>query len=112
MPDYIFRANIDHYLELLYDDNLATGKRAVIVKLLVEEEDKLAHYQEQLEFAESRAANGRARLNGVRQKLDGIDPAAAHRLAAERLVANFEATQKLLDEFCLHLRARVMNSRL
>ena len=112
MPDYIFRANIDHYLELLYEDNLATEKRAMVSKLLIEEEDKLARYQEQLEFAENRAADGRTRLDAARQKLDGIDPFAAHRPAAERLVANFEATQRLLEEFCLQLRAKVTNSPL
>lgn len=112
MPEFIYHANIDHYLEMLYDHELATEKRTMVMKLLIEEEDKLAHVHEQLEFAESRAANGRTRLNGVRRKLDSIDPSAGHRPAVERLLANIEATQKLLDEFCCQLRAKVMNSPL
>jgi hypothetical protein len=63
MPDFIYHANIDHYLELLYDIDLATPKRAMVVKLLIEEEDKLARYQEQLEFAETRLAKSRDRVN-------------------------------------------------
>ncbi len=112
MPDFVLHANIDHYLELLYDHDLAADRRATTMKLLVEEENKLSHLHEQLDFAEDRAANGRNRLNGLRQKLDGLDPSAAHRPTAERLLANFEATQKLLDEFCHQLRTRAMNSRL
>jgi hypothetical protein len=112
MDRFIARANIDHYLGLLNDEGLASEKRATVVKLLIAEEDKLSHDQEQLGFAESRAANGRDRLNGLRQKLDGVDPSAAHRPTAERLVANVEATQKLLDDFCQQLRTKVMNSRL
>ena len=112
MPDFIYRANIDHYLELLDDSNVATERHAMVVKLLIEEEDKLGYYQEQLEFAESRAANGRDRLNRQRQKLDAIDQFAPHRAVAERLLANFEATQKLLDDFCHRLRTKAMISRL
>jgi hypothetical protein len=105
---YIARENIDHYLGLLDDADLASAKRDVIIKLLIEEEDKLSHNLEQLEFAESRAANGRARLSNLKRIRDGIaDP---ERAAAERLIANFEVRQQLLDGFCHHLRGKV-NSR-
>jgi len=111
MPDFIYRANIDHFLGLLNVPGLAPDKRATIVKLLVTEEDRLSHYQEQLEFAESRAAKGRERLNDLRQKLETIDPSAAHRATTEKLVQTVEATQQLLDGFCHHLRSR-LHSRL
>ena len=45
MRDFIHRANIDHYLELLNDPGLTAEKGATIVKLLVAEEDKLSHNQ-------------------------------------------------------------------
>jgi hypothetical protein len=48
-------------------------------------------------------------LTTVRRKL--CDSAPEHRAQAERLVANFEATQKLLDGFCHHLRNMVSNHR-
>ena len=112
MPNFIFRANIDHCLSLLDDPHLPDAKRAAIIKLLIEEQDKLAHYQEQLDFAESRAANGRDRIERQRRSLDGIDPSDANRQEAERLLASFEEIQKLLEDFCHRLRAKVVQSRL
>jgi cbb3-type cytochrome oxidase maturation protein len=49
--------------------DLAPDKHATIVKLLTEEEDKLSHYQEELEFAESRVDNGRGMLRQLRHVL-------------------------------------------
>jgi hypothetical protein len=109
MDRFIARANIDHYLDLLSNGKLAPDRRATVTKLLIAEADKLSHDLEHLEFAETRAANGRDRLNHVRRLRDTADP--ANRAQAERLVANFEAIQQLLDEFCHRLRTRV-NSRL
>jgi hypothetical protein len=109
MDRYIARANIDHFLGLLNSPGLGSERRAMVTKLLIEEEDKLGHDLEQLEFAENRAADGRDRLNRLRGSLDAVG--AEHREQAERMVANFEATQKLLDGFCHHLRAKV-SSRL
>ena len=110
MHRFIARANIDHYLHLLNSTGLGPEKRATVTKLLIEEEDRLGHDIEQLEFAETRAASGRDRLNQVRRKLRDLS-APEHRAQAERLVANFEATQKLLDGFCHHLRNMVSNHR-
>ena len=109
MDRFVARANIDHYLGLLHGTGLGPERRSTITKLLIEQEDKLAHDLEQLEFAETRAANGRDRLHHVRSKLDQVAP--EHRAEAERLVGNFEATQKLLDGFCHQLRAKVNGRR-
>jgi hypothetical protein len=53
------------------------------------------------------------RLGWVRLDLSrgGAAPQSTAERAAERLVANFEATQKLLDGFCHHLRNKVSNHR-
>ena len=102
------RANIDHCLGLLYDARLTPGKRATITKLLIQEEDNLAHDLEQLEFAEKRAADGRHRLNHLRSRLNSTPERL--RAQAERVVANFESTQILLDDFCHRLWNKV-NSR-
>jgi hypothetical protein len=109
MDSFVARANIDHYITLLNDRDLDPKIRATVIKLLVEEEDGLAYDTEQLEFAETRAAKGRDQLNRVRSKLGASAP--QHRAQAERLLANFEATQKLLDGFCHHLRNRVNGRR-
>ena len=110
MHRFVARENIDHYLRLLNRTGLGPEKRATVTKLLIEELDKLGHDIEQLEFAETRAASGRDRLNEVRRKLGDMS-APEHRAQAERLVANFEATQKLLDGFCHHLRNKVNDRR-
>ena len=107
MDKFISRANIDHYLSLLNDAGLAPKIRATVTKLLVEEMDKLHGDLEQLEFAEQRAAHGRDRLNHLRSRLD-LAP-EQHRAEAERLVANAEAIQHLLEGFCHQLRNRVNN---
>lgn len=109
MEKYIARANIDHSLTILNADVILRPElRDTLIRRLVAEEDKLNYDLEQLEFAESRAAKGRQRLSQVRRLRDAAT--GAHRDLAERLVANVEAIQRLLDSFCQHLRERV-NSR-
>ncbi len=108
MDAFVACANIDHYLSVLNTTDLTPQNRATVTKLLIAEEDKLSRDLEQLEFAEIWAAQGRERLKRVHQLRDAADP--KDRANAERLVANVEATQKLLEGFCHRLREKV-NSR-
>jgi hypothetical protein len=105
MDGFIARANIDHYLELLHYADLAPEKQATIVKLLIAELDKLGHYQEQLEFAETRAARGRELLTQARSRLNSEN--LGEHAEAIRLVSNLQYIQHLLNTFCYQLRARV-----
>ena len=109
MDRFIARANIDHYLDLLSDGGCAREKRAMVTKLLIEEEDKLGHDLEQIEFAEKRVADGRDRLNHLRSRLDLVPE--QQRAEAERLVANFENIQHLLEQFCRQMRDKIDNRR-
>ena len=109
MYRYIARENIDHFIELLNGDSLAPDRRAVITRLLMDEEDKLGHDLEQLDFAETRAAKGRELLNHAQAQLAKCHP--HQRPQMERLVQNFAALQMLLDGFCNQLE-RKANSRL
>ena len=86
MYRYIARANIDHFLGFLNDADLAPERRAVIVKLLIEEEDKLGHDLEQLQFAETRAANGRNRVNRTRELRDTFVEGSIDRERADKLL--------------------------
>jgi hypothetical protein len=72
---------------------------------LIQEEDKFGHSLAQLDFAESLAATGRARLKEAEQMLEAAMP--SDRASASRVVARFIATQHLLDSFCHKLRMRV-----
>ena len=70
MDSFVARANIDHYIALLNDPDVAVEKRATVTTLLMQEVDKLRGDLEQLEFAERRAADGRDRLHHLRSRLD------------------------------------------
>ncbi len=110
MHRFVARENIDHYLGILNSDILlAPEKRDTIIKLLVAELDKLNRDAEQLEFAESRVAKGRERLNHVRALSDAAEP--RDRANAKLLVANVRQVQDLLEKFCHQLRAKLLSCR-
>lgn len=112
MYRYIAHANIDLYLGLLHKDDIPPDTRAVISKLLIAEEDRLAHDLEQLEFAESRAAMGRDRVNHLRNLRNNFAAGSTDRVQADRLLANVEAVQHLVEHFCHQLRQRVSSDSL
>ncbi len=51
MDQFIARANIDHYLEMLKNNDISSHNRSMITKLLIEEENKLGRDHEQLGIA-------------------------------------------------------------
>lgn len=75
MDPFITRENIDHFLELLKADDITPDRRDAITRLLLDEENKLSYDLEQLEFALTRAANGRDQLKQARQRLAIASPA-------------------------------------
>jgi hypothetical protein len=78
----------------------------VITKLLIVEEDKLSDNLEHLEFAETRAANGRERVNHVRNLCETFAFGTPERECAERLLVNVNL-QTMLDGFCHRLREQI-----
>jgi hypothetical protein len=68
------REKIDQYIDLLNRTDLPSRRRTVIAKLLIQEEDKFGHSLAQLDFAESLAATGRARLKEAEQMLEAAMP--------------------------------------
>ena len=107
MQRYVARANVDHYLSILNGSDLASQNRVTVTKLLIEEEDKLGRDLEHLEFAESRSANGRERLNHLRKVREAFAFGTREREHADRLLVNVENLQTLLEDFCHRLRAKV-----
>ncbi|CCE12136.1 conserved hypothetical protein [Bradyrhizobium sp. STM 3843] len=110
MHRYVAQANIDHYLSLLHGGDLTADNRSTITQLLLGEEDKLSRDLEHLEFAESRAAESRDRVNRLRKLRDAFEEGSPDRAQADRVLANVEAIHKLMEQFCHHMRQRV-NSR-
>ena len=107
MNNFIARANIDHYLDMLGRDDIRSDNRAVICKLLIEEENKLSHDLEQLQFAESRAAACRDRVGHLRRLRDCFAADSTGRAQANAMLQNFEALLVQVESFCGHMRARI-----
>ena len=104
MDQSITRANIDHYLDRLNNGDIPALNRSTITKLLIEEENRLGRDQEQLEFAERRAAACRNRADRQRRLLDCFDHGSADWVQAERLLVNFESLAEFVERFCRQLR--------
>jgi hypothetical protein len=107
MDNFIARANIDHYLELLGEDDIPPAKRSTVGKLLIEEENRLSHDLEQLEFAESRAAACRDRVSHLKRLRDRFDEGSAGHTRANGLLQSFEAILIQVENFCGHMRRRL-----
>ena len=107
MDKFVARANIDHYIDMLHNHIVTPQNRTTINKLLLEQEDKLGHDLEQLEFAESRAAACRYRADRQRRLLDSFDHGSTDWMHAERLLVNFESLAQLVEGFCRQMRKQV-----
>jgi hypothetical protein len=107
MDNYIARANIDHYLELLGDDDIPPQKLSMVTKLLIEEENKLSHDLEQLQFAESRAVACRKHLSRLQCLRNKAGDKAIDHQHADRLLQNFEAALAEVERFRDFMRRKV-----
>lgn len=112
MHRFVAKANVDHYIGLLNGSDIAPDYRTRVTKLLIEEEDKLSHDLEHLEFAERKVANGRDQVRRLRTARDGFAFGTAQRELADRIVVNCENLQTLLEDFCHRLRERINSPRL
>lgn len=110
MDQFIARANVDHYLEMLKNNDISSRNRSMVTKLLIEEENKLGRDHEQLEFAENRAAACRDRADHQRRLLDSFCPGSTDWVQAERLLVNMESLAQFIEGYCQQMR-RQMNER-
>jgi hypothetical protein len=104
---FIARANVDHCLGVLNSTDLTPKNRETVTKSLIAEEDKLSHDLEHLEFAEGWAARSRDRVNYLRKLRDTFADGSTDRAQAEEVLANFEATHLLTEQFCHRIREKV-----
>jgi hypothetical protein len=112
MDQFVTRANIDQYLEMLKNNDISSHNRSMITKLLIEEENKLGRDHEQLEFAENRAAACRDRADRQRRLLDSFCPGSTDWVQAERLLVNIDSLAQFMEGFCQQLRKRMGEHRL
>jgi hypothetical protein len=108
MGQFATHANIDHYLNLLSNNYIPDRNKSVIGKLLVEEENKLSHNAEQLEFAESRAAMYRDRVDRQGRLRECFAAGSTDRAHADSVLVNFEATLHMVEGFCAYCGKRVV----
>ena len=106
MDTFIACANVDHYLSVLNSTDLSPKNRAMVIKLLVAEEDKLSHDLEQLQFAESRLVRSRERVNHLTKLRDGFADGSKDRANAEKVLATFEVTHQLTVQFYQRMRQK------
>jgi len=112
MNNYVARANIDHFLDLLHNHDVPAYNRSTITKLLIEEENKLSHDQEQLQFAETKAVVCRDRADRQRCLMDSFSHGSTEWQLAERLLVNFESLAQFVEGLCEQMRGRVNESPL
>lgn len=112
MDNFVTRANIDHYLDLLNSSDVPSHNRSTIIQLLIAEVNKLGHDREQLEFAESKSVACRVRADRQRRLLDSFDPSSADWVQAETLLVNFESLAQFVEGFCQKMRMQVNASQL
>ncbi|MCW2113708.1 hypothetical protein ABIF21_005909 [Bradyrhizobium elkanii] len=106
MDPFIARANIDHCLDLLKASDTPDSTKATVTKVLIEEERKLGHEREQLEFAESRAMACRERAERQRRLKDSFEPGSLQRRQAESLLISFEWLAKFIEGACVQMRRK------
>lgn len=107
MYNFIARANIDHCIELLGRDDIQPSQRSIICKLLIEEENKLSHDLEQLQFAESRVSRYRDRVDRLRRLRDRFADGSTERIKIEGVLLDCESLLGQVEAFCIDLRRRV-----
>jgi len=110
MDQFVARANIDHYLNLLHTTDASAEEGSAINKLLIEELNKLGRNTAQLEFTETRAASCRRRFDQMCQWRDGFAQGSGEREKADRTVAKLETTLQLVEGFCHQMRRQLNGS--
>jgi len=101
-------SNIDQYLDQLSNET-DYSKRAVLLNLLIDEEDKFAANHEQLADADQRVLEGRLRIKNLESAARLIDD-EEH---LSRLVALFvttQDTQRILEHFYQRLSDKLDKS--
>ena len=110
MDQFMAQANIDHYLELLQDGTRPPNDGSMIHRLSLQEENKLARSQEQLDFVEIRVAKLRQHYDQLSSWRDGFEEASPERAKADAMVEKSKFSLYLLEAYCGQMR-RHLNGR-
>ena len=107
MDNYIAHANIDHYLEILGQDDISPAKRAMVIKLLIEEVNKLSRDLEQLQFAETKLVASRNRVEQLERLRAGFVEGSADRMKIDRMLLACQGILTEWEGFCHKMRKQV-----
>ena len=112
MNQFQIQKNIDHYLEILNDPELSDSLKGTIRRLLIEEENRLGRDLEQLAFAELRLSICRGHLARVQAAQERLDIGSPEWSEAEKVIANFRAVLRLVEDFRRQMHEKVRRSSL
>jgi hypothetical protein len=105
IQSFVSRSNVAHYLARLRSGELQAGSRDTVMRLLMQEEERLGRDQELLDMIEARLEEGRRFIATV-QDLVAVSPRnSAQHAKAEELLATLRNLQSVLEERHAKLRA-------
>jgi hypothetical protein len=104
MLEFILRENIDHYLSMLMNPDVAPAKQLTLQRLLVEEQAKSPRDQEQLELAERRIRQCKDHIKTLKTGVADSDAGDSRAQQELMVVAALQAVQGELERFCRTLR--------
>ena len=93
---FVQSTNVDRYLDQLAAEGDHV-KRTTLLKLLVEEEDKLGRNREELVKAERRVSDGKHRLQTLSSVATGLVESGRNINGTVTLLVTMQDTQRLLE---------------
>ena len=111
MNVFLTEHNVDLYLTRLHTTRDAQDRDGLL-RLLVQEEDRMGESLEHLENGQRRVAEGAERIKRQRAFAEQLSPDARATSPSAFFLETFEKTQALLEAHVEQLRKRVERSRL
>jgi hypothetical protein len=103
LQDFVSNRNIANFLERLGAD-LDAETRRTLLELLTQEQERLGRDSEQLEKAEQRVVDGKARIRNMRALTLNVRLGAEQHRRLRTVIATLEETQVLLEAHYQRLR--------
>ena len=107
---FVTESNVEMYLSRTYEC-LDAAQRDVLLRLLVEEEDRMGRSREHMENGQRRVEDGRDRVKRQRELLASVQP-NENRLQAEFMLETFEHMLLLMERHQRLLVERFQKDRL
>ena len=111
LQDFISGQNIDRFLEQL-SQPLEPSRSEMLLRLLMEEEDRLGRSREQFDLARQRVTDGASRIGRLKTLAACYPPESDFARRALAVTATLERTQELIEAHYQRLRTEWRRERL